>query len=46
MRGQVRDAAHRVTLDLDIGAQHLADERLETAQLDDEEFVIGCKYYE
>ena len=42
MRGQVRNTPHGVALHFHVGAQHLPDERLETAKLYDEQLVVGC----
>ena len=41
MGGEVGDAADRVTLYLHVWGKHLTDERLESAQFDNEEFVFG-----
>lgn len=41
MRSEIRDAAHCITLNLDIRAQHLADERFQAAELNDEKLVVG-----
>lgn len=41
MRSKIRNAAHCIALNLDIRAQHLADEGFQTAELDDKEFVVG-----
>lgn len=40
--GEVGDAPDRVALDLDVRRQHLADEGLESAELDDRELVLAC----
>lgn len=40
MRSEVRDAPDSITLDLNIGRQHLSDERRETSQLNDEDLVL------
>ena len=42
MRGQVRNTPHGVALHFHVGAQHLPDERFETAKLYDEQLVVGC----
>ena len=42
MSSKVGNAAYSVALNFDIRAEHLPDERLETAQLDDEQLVVGC----
>lgn len=36
MGGEICDTADSITLDLDIWAQHLTDERLESSKLDNE----------
>lgn len=41
MRGQVSDAADSVALNLDIWRHHLLDERLQPAELDDQDLVVG-----
>ena len=41
MRGEIRNAAHRITLNLDVRAQHLADKRFQAAELDNKELVVG-----
>ena len=41
MSCEVSYATNSVTLDLDVGAEHLPDERFESAKLDDEQFVVG-----
>ena len=43
MSRKVGYTADGVALDLDVGAEHLADERFETAKLDDEQLVLGCR---
>jgi hypothetical protein len=42
VRRKVCDAANGVTLDLDVRAEHLPDERLQTAKLYDKKLVLGC----
>lgn len=42
MRCKVCDTAYRVTLHLDIWAQHLANEWLQASEFHDEELVISC----
>lgn len=42
MRREIRDAPNRVTLDLDVGGEHLADEGFEASEFDDRELVFGC----
>ena len=42
MSRKVGYTADGVALDLDVGAEHLADERFETAKLDDEQLVVSC----
>lgn len=44
MSSKVGNAAYSITLNLNVWAEHLPDERLETAQLDDEKLVVGCCY--
>lgn len=39
--GKIRDAADGVALDLNVGAEHLADERLDATERDDQELVLG-----
>jgi hypothetical protein len=41
MRGEIRNTAYCVALNLYVRAQHLADKRFQAAELDDEEFVVG-----
>ena len=41
MSSKIRHAAYSITLDLDVGAKHLPDERFESAKLDDEQFVVS-----
>lgn len=41
MGRQVRDAADGIALDFDIGREHLSDEGGQTAQLDDQDLVLG-----
>ena len=41
MRGKVCYAADGIALHFDVRAQHLADERLQTTKLDDEQLVLG-----
>lgn len=41
MCSQISDAADSIALDLDVGRQHLADKRCQTAQLDDQDLVLG-----
>lgn len=43
MSCQIGHATDGVTLDFDIGTQHLAYERFQPAKLDDEQFVVSCK---
>lgn len=40
MGSEICDAPDSITLDLNIGRQHLADERRQTSQLDDEDLVL------
>lgn len=42
MRGEVGDATDGVALHLDVRREHLTDQGLETAELDDGELVLGC----
>lgn len=42
MRRKVGDTSNCIALHLDVWAQHLSDERLETSQLDDEQLVLSC----
>ena len=41
MRSEIRDTAYCITLNLNIRAQHLADKRFQTAELDNKELVVG-----
>ncbi len=41
MSGQVGHTADRVALNLDVGAEHLTDEGLETAERHDEKLVLS-----
>lgn len=41
VRGEVGDAADSITLDFDVGGQHLADQWGQATQLDDEDLVLG-----
>lgn len=41
MRGKVRNTSDSVALHLDVGTEHLANERLEPAQLDNEQLILG-----
>lgn len=43
MSSEVGDAADGVALDLDVGREHLTDERLESTELDDGNLVLGCE---
>lgn len=45
MSRKVGDTTNRIALNFDVGTKHLADKRLETAKLDDEQLVVrwGCK---
>lgn len=43
MRREVGDAPDGVALHLDVGAQHLTDQGLESSQLDDRDLVLSCK---
>ena len=45
MRGKVRHASDSIALHLDVRAEHLADERLQAAELDDEQLVLGCNTF-
>lgn len=40
MRSEVCDAPYSITLNLNVGRQHLTDERRETSQLNDEDLVL------
>ena len=40
MGSQVRDTTNSVALNLNIRAQHLADEGFKTSELDDQELVV------
>lgn len=40
MRSEVCNAPDSITLDLDVGRQHLTDEGRETSQLNDEDLVL------
>lgn len=40
MGSEVCDASDSITLNLNIGRQHLTDERRQTSQLDDEDLVL------
>ena len=41
MRSKIRDAAHCIALNLDIRAQHLTNKRLQAAELDNKELIVG-----
>ena len=41
MGGEVGDASDGVALDLDVGRQHLSDERVQSSESDDERLVLG-----
>lgn len=41
MSSEIRDTANRIALDFYVWAKHLADQRLQTSKLDDEQLVIG-----
>lgn len=41
MGSEVCDASDSITLDLNIGRQHLTDERRQTPQLNDEDLVLS-----
>ena len=41
MSSKVRYTSYSIALNLDVGAEHLSDQRFEAAQLNDEQFVIG-----
>jgi len=41
MRGEIRNTAHCVALNLYIRAQHLADKGFQAAKLDNKELVVG-----
>lgn len=41
MSREVGNAAHSVALNLDVGAQHLTDERLQASKGDDQKLVIS-----
>ena len=43
MRSQIRHTTHCVALYLNVGTEHLPDERLKTAKLHDEQLVVGCR---
>ena len=43
MGSEVRNATDRVTLNLDVGTQHLSYQRFQTSETNDEEFIIGCQ---
>ena len=44
MRGEVRDAPDGVALHLDVGREHLANERFQSTKLDDRDLVLGCAH--
>lgn len=41
LRREVRDAPNSIALDLDVGRHHLANERGQPAELNDQDFVVG-----
>lgn len=41
MSSQISDTADSITLNFDVGTEHLANERLKTAQFDYEKLIIG-----
>lgn len=43
MRSEVCNASDGITLNLNIGRQHLTDERRETSQLNDKNLVLRCE---
>ena len=43
MRSQIRHTTYCVALNLDVGAEHLPNEGLETAELHDEQLVVSCR---
>ena len=42
MGSQVRYTSNGIALDFDVRAEHLANERLQAAEFDDEKLVLGC----
>ena len=42
MRCKIGDTAHGVALNFNVGAEHLPDERFETAEFDYEQLVVRC----
>lgn len=42
MCGEIGDASDGVALDLDVGRQHLADERLQSTKLYNQQLVLRC----
>lgn len=42
MSCEVRNTTNSVALDLDVGAEHLADEGFQTTKLYDEQLVVSC----
>lgn len=45
MRGKVGHAADGIALYFDVRTKHLANERLETAELDNEQLILGCNMF-
>lgn len=41
MSGEVGDASDGIALDFNVGREHLPDERLESAERDNEQLVLG-----
>ena len=42
MSGQIRNTSNSVALNFNIRAQHLPNKRFQSAQSDDQQFVLGC----
>ncbi len=43
MRGQIRHTTNGIALYLNVGAEHLPNERLKTTKFDDEQLVVSCR---
>jgi hypothetical protein len=42
MRSEVGDASDGVALDFNVGREHLTDQRIQSAELDDQDLVLRC----
>jgi hypothetical protein len=41
LRRQVRDTSNSIALDLDVGRHHLANEGVQPAELNNQDFIVG-----